>query len=164
MAMAVVQVSETVGQAEGARPQECAQPIRNPFGQKINPSFATVLDISAQVQEFVSGDRFEAPFGQPSTDAWPQPPHGEGDQADVRFSLPQIQTERHFRLQSAWIDLEVHEESPLPVGKHKQLALPRHQPAFGVIVHGASLTPLSSCGRTNDSPSTRTAWVLASPL
>src|SRR2546429_527402 len=112
--MVIIESPETIGQTEAARSETDAERIRQPFREKVNSGFATVADVSADVEKFVGGDRFEKPFADPSAEARPHSRQGERNDADESASVAQIEGEGNIALEHGWVCLVVNEDGAVP--------------------------------------------------
>jgi hypothetical protein len=128
--MGVFEMAESVWQTEGPGSQVDAQRIRKPFGQEENAGLAHMPDVSANVKEFVRGDRLEEPFSQPPTDARTHSQQGERDDADKRASIKEIELERNLALKNAGVRFVMDEDCPGPGGEKEWFAFACEHPAL----------------------------------
>ena len=90
MRVVVIDAPKIIRQTEAARAEADAHRIRKPFGEEINSGFASVADVSADVEEFVSGDWFEEPFAETTANSRTHSLQGECDNADEGAPVAQI--------------------------------------------------------------------------
>ena len=131
LAMFVMEVTESVGQAEGSRPEAHREPIRKPFRQKIDPGLALVTDVGAHIQKPVVANRFQEIFAQPATAPRTQPLEGERDDADEGATRAQIEWERHALLQDFRCRFVVNENGAIPAREEERFAAIGQQALFG---------------------------------
>lgn len=122
LAMFVMEATESVGQAEGSRPEMHREPVRKPFRQKINPGLVLVADVSAHIQEPVVADRLQKVFSQPATAPRSHSLDVEGDDADEGTAFAQIEWERHALLQDFGRRFVVYENGAIPARQEERLA------------------------------------------
>lgn len=65
MMVGVVQPAETIRQSKRAGAEQNGNAIRQPLGEEMDPGFTLMPDVSADIQEFMGGER----PGQPRTNS-----------------------------------------------------------------------------------------------
>jgi hypothetical protein len=119
--MIVVEPTQTVRQAERSRSEQHGERIRQPFRQEVDTSLLTLPDIGANVQERMSGERFQQPRAQPAARVQTHPIHRECHQSDERARpFPQVQLEGHGAPQPVGIHREVQHERAIPIGNQQR--------------------------------------------
>ena len=113
--MFIFELRETIRQSVSDGPELGAEPIRKPFGDKIDSGFATVANVGPDIEELMRRDRFENKLTPFTTDSRTQAIHRERDKADVSLALAQIEREGDVRLENCRINFVMNECGPQPV-------------------------------------------------
>ena len=120
--MGVMKMSESVRQSKSPWPKERGHPVGKPFGHEINPRFALMNNVSANIKEMVGGNRFDQPFRHSSAKTRAHRSHGECDQADKGAAVVKIEMVWHTLLQCLRIGLVVNEEGAIPICVEERFA------------------------------------------
>ena len=119
--MFVIQMPETIRQTEAARSEDDADAVRKPLSEEKNTGLAVVPDVSADIEELVSRDRFQEPFRQDSAEARSHPHERKSDDADERLSVAKIEFEWNLPLQDGRISGIVDKDRAIPTSEKQRL-------------------------------------------
>jgi len=120
--MIIFQPAAPIGQPKHARTERYAEPIRQPFSQKINTRFALMSDVGAHVQKRMRGDRPHQPACDLSAKARSHPSQRKRHQTNERFALALVQLKGHLTLQSLSIHDVMEHQRPIPIRQKQRLA------------------------------------------
>jgi len=118
----VVDSAKTIRQPEAARSKADAERIRKPLREKINPGFAAIVNVSADVEKLVGRDRFEEPFAYDAAETRSHSHESEGDDGDKCLAVAQIELKRDLSLQDQRVDRVVDEDGTVPARQKKRLS------------------------------------------
>src|SRR5436309_10337310 len=74
--------SKLIRQSEAPRPQPCRHPAGKPFAHEINPRFALVPDVGANIQKIMGRNRPQKQLANSPAKSWPHSTHRECNEAD----------------------------------------------------------------------------------